>query len=149
HGSPTAVLLYGTGKGEVGEGAIGYLVGEENRGLEYMFIMMNAARFAVGLQGIAVSERALQHAGAYARERVQGQALEGSSGPVAIVHHPDVQRMLLTMQALTEGARALAYVAAAAHDVARHHPDEQERAHNKAVYEYLVPVVKGFSTEMA
>jgi len=149
HGSPTAVLLYGSGKGDVGDGAVGYLVGEENRGLEYMFIMMNAARFAVGLQGIAVSERALQHAGAYARERVQGQALEGSSGPVAIVHHPDVQRMLLTMQALTEGARALAYVAAAAHDVARHHPDEQERARNKAVYEYLVPVVKGFSTEMS
>jgi alkylation response protein AidB-like acyl-CoA dehydrogenase len=149
HGSPTAVLLYGTGKGEVGEGAIGYLVGEENRGLEYMFIMMNAARFAVGLQGIAVSERALQHADAYARERVQGQALEGSSGPVPIVRHPDVQRMLLTMKALTEGARALAYVAAAAHDVARHHPDEQERASNKAIYEYLVPVVKGFSTEMS
>ena len=147
HGSPTAVLLYGSGKGDVGEGAIGYLVGEENRGLEYMFIMMNAARYAVGIQGVAVSERALQHASAYAHERVQGQALEGSSGPVAIVNHPDVQRMLQTMKALTEGARALAYVAAAASDKAQHHPDENERLANKALYEYLVPIVKGFSTE--
>ncbi|MYN11862.1 acyl-CoA dehydrogenase [Pusillimonas sp. TS35] len=149
HGSPTAVLLYGSGKGEVGEGAVGYLVGEENRGLEYMFIMMNAARYAVGIQGIAVSERALQHAMAYARERVQGQALEGSTGPVAIVDHPDVQRMLLTMKALTEGARALAYVAAAANDSARHHPDTGRCARDKALYEYLVPVVKGFSTEIS
>nr|WP_257216468.1 acyl-CoA dehydrogenase [Allopusillimonas soli] len=149
HGSPTAVLLYGSGKGEVGEGAVGYLVGEENRGLEYMFIMMNAARFAVGIQGVAVSERALQHALEYARERLQGQALEGSDGPVAIVNHPDVQRMLMTMKALTEGARSLAYVAAAANDVSRHHPDQQERSRNKAMYEYLVPVVKGFSTELS
>jgi len=147
HGSPTAVLLYGSGKGEAGEGAVGYLVGEENRGLEYMFIMMNAARYAVGLQGIAVSERALQHALAYAHERVQGQMLEGSAGPVAIVNHPDVQRMLMTMRALTEGARAVAYVAAAACDKSRRHADPAERARNKALYEYLVPVVKGFSTE--
>ncbi len=149
HGSPTAVLLYGSGKGDVGEGAIGYLVGEENRGLEYMFIMMNAARFAVGTQGVAVAERALQHATEYAAERVQGQALEGSSGPVAIVNHPDVQRMLMTMKALTEGARAVAYVAAAANDTARHHPDASEQARNKAVYEYFVPVVKAFSTELS
>ncbi|PLC54942.1 acyl-CoA dehydrogenase [Pollutimonas nitritireducens] len=147
HGSPTAVLLYGSGKGDVGEGAVGYLVGEENRGLEYMFIMMNAARYAVGIQGIAVSERALQHAVAYAHERVQGQALEGSAGPVAISNHPDVQRMLLNMRALTEGGRALAYVAAAACDTARRHTDPAARARSKAVYEYLVPVVKGFSTE--
>jgi len=149
HGSPTAVLLYGSGKGEVGEGAVGYLVGEENRGLEYMFIMMNAARYAVGLQGIALSERALQHAEAYAHERVQGQMLEGSPGPVAIVNHPDVQRMLMTMRALTEGARALAYVAAAACDKSRRHADQSERARNKALYEYLVPVIKGFSTEVS
>ena len=149
HGSPTAVLLYGSGKGEVGEGAVGYLVGEENRGLEYMFIMMNAARYAVGLQGIALSERALQHAEAYAHERVQGQMLERSPGPVAIVNHPDVQRMLMTMQALTEGARALAYVAAAACDKSRRHADQSERARNKALYEYLVPVIKGFSTEVS
>jgi alkylation response protein AidB-like acyl-CoA dehydrogenase len=147
HGSPTAVLLYGSGKGDVGEGAVGHLVGEENRGLEYMFIMMNAARYAVGVQGIALSERALQHASAYARERLQGQALEGSAGPVPIANHPDVQRMLGTMRGLTEGARALAYVAAAAFDKSRHHSDAHERAANKALYEYLVPVVKGYSTE--
>ncbi|NYT85717.1 acyl-CoA dehydrogenase [Pollutimonas harenae] len=149
HGSPTAVLLYGSGKGDVGEGAVGYLVGEENRGLEYMFIMMNAARYAVGIQGVALSERALQQASAYAQERVQGQALEGSAGPVAIANHPDVQRMLFTMKALTEGARSLAYVAAAACDKSRRHPDQAERANNKALYEYLVPVVKGFSTELS
>ncbi|AEC20013.1 acyl-CoA dehydrogenase [Pusillimonas sp. T7-7] len=149
HGSPTAVLLYGSGKGDVGEGAVGYLVGEENRGLEYMFIMMNAARYAVGIQGVALSERAFQQATAYAHERVQGQALEGSAGPVAIANHPDVQRMLFTMKALTEGARSLAYVAAAACDKSRRHPDQAERAKNKALYEYLVPVVKGFSTELS
>lgn len=149
HGSPTAVLLYGSGKGEVGEGAVGYLIGEENRGLEYMFIMMNAARYAVGIQGIAVSERALQQATAYANERFQGQALEGSAGPVAIANHPDVQRMLLTMKSLTEGARAVAYIAAAACDISRHHADAAVRAQNKAVYEHLVPIVKGFSTEIS
>ncbi|CAM4144909.1 acyl-CoA dehydrogenase [Bordetella muralis] len=149
HGSPTAVLLYGSGKGEAGEGAVGYLVGEPNRGLEYMFIMMNAARFGVGQQGIGVSERAYQHALAYARERVQGRAIEGSAGPVAIVHHPDVQRMLLTMRGLTEAARAVSFVAAAAHDKGMHHPDAGVRARNRAFYEYLVPIVKGFSTESA
>ena len=149
HGSPTAVLLYGSGKGQVGEGAVGYLVGQENRGLEYMFIMMNAARYAVGIQGVAVSERALQQADAYAGERVQGRALEGSAGPVAIANHPDVQRMLLTMRGLTEGARAVAYVAAAAFDVSRHHPDADVRESHRLRYEYLVPIVKGFSTEAA
>lgn len=149
HGSPTAVLLYGSGKGEVGEGAVGYLVGEENRGLEYMFIMMNAARYSVGQQGIGVSERACQQAEAYARERVQGRAVEGSPGPVPIVRHPDVQRMLLTMRALTEAARAVSYVAAAAHDKSAHHPDSEVRARNRAFYEYLVPIVKGYSTESA
>lgn len=147
HGSPTAVLLYGSGKGDVGEGAVGYLVGKENEGLAYMFIMMNAARYAVGIQGIALSEVAMQHAAAYAHERVQGQALQGSDGPVTIAHHPDVQRMVLTMRALTEGSRAMAYVAAAANDMSRHHPDESVRAEYKAIYEYFVPVVKGFCTE--
>ena len=103
--SPTAVLQFGDHGG-----AVGYLVGQENRGLEYMFIMMNAARYSVGQQGIGVSERAYQHALAYARERVQGRAVEGSAAPVAIVRHPDVQRMLLTMKALTEAARAVSYV---------------------------------------
>lgn len=149
HGSPTAVLLYGSGKGEAGEGAVGYLVGELNRGLEYMFIMMNAARYSVGQQGIGVSERAYQHALAYARERVQGRAVEGSSGAVAIARHPDVQRMLLTMKALTEAACAVSYVTAAAHDKGTHHPDPEQRARNRAFYEYMVPIVKGFSTESA
>ena len=149
HGSPTAVLIYGSGKGDVGEGAIGYLVGQENRGLEYMFIMMNAARFAVGQQGVAVAERAYQHALAYARERVQGRAIEGSAKPVAIVHHPDVQRQLLTMRSLTQASRAVTYTAAGACDQAQHHPDQDVKSRQQARYEYLVPVVKGFSTEMA
>ena len=142
--SPTAVLQFG----EHG-GAIGQLVGEENRGLEYMFIMMNAARFAVGMQGIAVSDRAYQQAVAFARQRVQSRDLGGSAGPVAIIEHPDVKRMLLTMRALTEGERALAYVAAAASDLAHHAPDAARRAQHQALYDYLVPVVKGFSTELA
>jgi alkylation response protein AidB-like acyl-CoA dehydrogenase len=147
--SPTAVLIYGDNKGEVGEGAIGYLVGEENRGLEYMFIMMNAARFAVGMQGIAVAERAYQKAVAYAKDRTQSRAVEGSSGPVTIIHHPDVRRMLMTMRAYTEGARASAYVTAAALDAAHHHEDPKARADNQAFYEYMVPLIKGFSTEMS
>jgi 3-(methylthio)propanoyl-CoA dehydrogenase len=106
HASPTCVLLFGDGKGEVGNGAIGYLIGEENRGLEYMFIMMNAARFQVGMQGIAVADRAYQQAAAYAKERVQSRAIEGSPGPVPIVQHPDVRRMLMFMRAHTEAARA-------------------------------------------
>ena len=130
-------------------GAEGYLVGEENRGLEYMFIMMNAARFAVGMQGVAVSDRAYQKAVRFANERTQSRDLAGSAAPVAIIHHPDVKRMLLTMRAYTEGARALAYVAAAACDAAHASPDEAGRKQNQAVYEYLVPVVKGFATEMS
>ncbi len=149
HGSPTSVLFYGSGKGDVGEGAIGYLVGQENRGLETMFIMMNAARYAVGVQGVALGERALQQAQAYAAERIQGQALEGSAAAVSIDQHPDVQRMLLTMKALTEGARATALWAAGLADIAKEHPKEQERSARKAMYEYLVPIVKAFSTEAA
>ncbi|NLY65147.1 MAG: acyl-CoA dehydrogenase [Alcaligenaceae bacterium] len=147
--SPTAVLLFGSGKGEAGEGAVGYLIGQENHGLQYMFIMMNAARYNVGIQGIAVSERALQHAQAYAQERLQGNALEGSAGPVSIINHPDVQRMLATMRGLTEGARAISFFAAKSNDLSLSHPDETVRNRNKAVYEYLVPIVKGFSTELA
>ena len=149
HASPTAVMLYGDGKGDVGDGAIGYRVGEENRGLEYMFIMMNAARYAVGLQGIAISERALQFATAYAAQRIQGRAIEGSPGPVAIDRHPDVQRMLMTMRALTEANRATALYAAGLADKAHSHPDTAERARCQALYDYLVPVVKGYSTEAA
>ena len=147
--SPTAVLIFGDNKGAVGAGAIGHLVGEENRGLEYMVIMMNAARFAVGMQGVAVAERAYQKAVGFARERVQGRAVEGSPAPVTIIHHPDVRRMLMSMRALTEAARATAYVAAAAADAAHHHPDAATRADNQAFYEYMVPIVKGFSTEMS
>ncbi|MBL6750125.1 MAG: acyl-CoA dehydrogenase [Nevskia sp.] len=148
--SPTAVLVYGDDKGEVGAGAIGYLVGEENRGLEYMFIMMNAARFAVGIEGIAVSERAYQKAAQFAKERVQSRPVDGSlPAAAAIVHHPDVRRMLLTMRAYTEGCRAMALVAAAAQDTAHHHPDPAVRAERQAYYEFLVPLVKGFSTEIS
>jgi 3-(methylthio)propanoyl-CoA dehydrogenase len=143
--SPTAVLQFGDHGG-----AIGYLVGEENRGLEYMFIMMNSARFAVGMQGIAVSEAAYQKAVAYAKERVQSRPVDGSSaGPVAIIHHPDVRRMLMTMRALNEGARALAYVAAMHADLAHNASDEAVRKRSAAIYEYFVPVVKGWSTEMS
>jgi 3-(methylthio)propanoyl-CoA dehydrogenase len=147
--SPTAVLIYGDDKGAVGAGAIGTLVGEENRGLEYMFIMMNAARFAVGMQGIAVSERAYQKAVQYARDRTQSRDLAGSTGPVAIIHHPDVKRMLMTMRALTEGARAMALITAAANDAASAHADEGTRKINRAFYEFMVPIVKGFATEMS
>ena len=142
--SPTAVLQFGDHGG-----AVGYLVGQENRGLEYMFIMMNAARFAVGMQGIAIADRAYQKAVRFAHDRAQSRDLAGSDGPVAIINHPDVKRMLLTMRAHIEGTRALAYVAAAASDAAHHATDESIKAHNQAVYEYLVPVVKGFSTEMS
>ena len=143
--SPTAVLQFGDHGG-----AIGYLVGEENRGLEYMFIMMNAARFAVGMQGVGVADRAYQKAVAYAKERVQSRPVDGTvKQSVTIIHHPDVRRMLASMRALTEGARALAYVAAAHCDIADRHADEAVRAEHQAIYEYLVPVVKGWSTEMS
>ncbi|VVD90753.1 3-methylmercaptopropionyl-CoA dehydrogenase [Pandoraea iniqua] len=143
--SPTAVLQFGDNGG-----ATGYLIGEENRGLEYMFIMMNAARFAVGMQGVAVAERAYQHAVAYARDRLQSRPVDGSSrDAVAIIHHPDVKRMLMTMRALTEGARALAYVAAAQADIGHNAADASERKRAQAVYEFLVPIVKGWSTEMS
>jgi hypothetical protein len=143
--SPTAVLQYGDHGG-----AVGYLVGEENRGLEYMFIMMNAARYAVGVQGIAISERAYQKAVRYARDRVQSRPVDGSlpaAGP--IIHHPDVKRMLMTMRATTEACRAMASVAAAAYDAAHHHPDADVRQQNQIFYEFLVPLVKGYSTEMS
>ena len=143
--SPTAVLQYGDHGG-----AVGYLVGQENRGLEYMFIMMNSARFAVGVQGIAIAERAYQKAVQFAKDRVQSRPVDGSlpsSGP--IIHHPDVKRMLMTMRAYTEGCRAMATVAAAAYDASHHHADAEVRKQNLAFYEFLVPLIKGFSTEMS
>ena len=143
--SPTAVLQYGD-KG----GAIGTLVGQENRGLEYMFVMMNAARYAVGVQGIAVSERAYQKAVQYARDRVQSRPVDGSLNTAApIIHHPDVKRMLMTMRAYVEGCRAMTLVAAAAQDAAHAHPDAEVRKQNQAFYEFMVPLVKGYSTEMS
>jgi alkylation response protein AidB-like acyl-CoA dehydrogenase len=159
--SPTAVLQFGDrgvpgpdgpgGNGSAPElGALGTLIGEENRGLEYMFIMMNAARYAVGMQGIAVAERAYQKAAAFAKERVQSRPVDGSvAGSATIIHHPDVKRMLMTMRAYTEGCRALAIVAAAAFDAAHRYPDPETRKQNQLFYEFMVPLVKGFSTEMS
>ncbi len=143
--SPTAVLQFGDHGG-----AMGYLVGEENRGLEYMFIMMNAARYAVGVQGIAMAERAYQKAVVYAKDRVQSRPVDGSAkASVAIIHHPDVRRMLMTMRAYTEGCRAMATTAAAAYDTAHHHADAEVRKASAVFYDFLVPLVKGFSTEMS
>ena len=143
--SPTAVLQFGDHGG-----AVGYLVGQENRGLEYMFIMMNAARFGVGVQGIAIAERAYQKAVGYAKDRVQSRPVDGSmNASAAIIHHPDVRRMLMTMRAYTEGCRAMASTAAAAYDAAHHHPDAQVRKDNATFYEFMVPLVKGYSTEMS
>ena len=143
--SPTAVLQYGDHGG-----AVGHLVGEENRGLEYMFIMMNAARYAVGVQGISIAERAYQKAVQFSRDRVQSRPVDGSMKTSApIIHHPDVRRMLMTMRAHIEGCRAMATVAAAAYDASHHHPDAETRKENLAFYEFLVPLVKGFSTEMS
>ncbi|MGE5331443.1 MAG: acyl-CoA dehydrogenase [Nitrospirota bacterium] len=143
--SPTAVLQFGDHGG-----AVGYLVGQENRGLEYMFIMMNAARYGVGIQGIAIAERAYQKAVQYAKDRVQSRPVDGSiNASAAIIHHPDVRRMLMTMRATTEGCRAMAAVAAAAYDAAHHHPDAQVRKDNATFYEFMVPLVKGYSTEMS
>ena len=143
--SPTAVLQFGDHGG-----AAGYIVGEANRGLEYMFIMMNAARYAVGVQGIAIAERAYQKAVSFAKDRVQSRPVDGSiKASAAIIHHPDVRRMLMTMRAYTEGCRAMASVAAAAYDGAHHHPDADVRKQNEAFYEFMVPLVKGYSTEMS
>ena len=143
--SPTAVLQFGDHGG-----AVGFLVGQENRGLEYMFIMMNAARYAVGIQGVAIAERAYQKAASFARDRVQSRPVDGSMSVSApIIHHPDVRRMLMTMRAYTEGCRAMSCVAAASYDAAHHHPDADVRKQNAAFYEYMVPLVKGYSTEMS
>ena len=143
--SPTAVLQFGDHGG-----AVGSLIGAENRGLESMFIMMNAARYAVGVQGIAVAERAYQQAAAFAKERIQSRPIDGSlPGSGAIIHHPDVKRMLMTMRAYIEGCRAMAITAAAAFDASHHHTDGDVRKQNQAFYEYLVPLIKGYSTEMS
>jgi 3-(methylthio)propanoyl-CoA dehydrogenase len=144
--NPTCTLNYG----EKGQGAVGYLVGEPNRGLEYMFIMMNAARFSVGVQGLALADRAYQSALEYAKERVQGRDVKpGSRTPEPIVKHPDVRRMLMSQKATIEAMRALAYVTAASLDYAQRHPDERVRKEHKAFVELMIPVVKGWCTDSA
>ncbi len=142
--SPTAVMSYGDDGG-----ATGYLVGEENRGIEYMFTMMNSARLGVGLEGVGVGERAYQQARDYALARVQGRDLaDPAAGPAAIIRHPDVRRMLMTMKAEVEAARALAYWVAASLDVAASHPDPELRAAHRARVDFLTPVVKAWPTDL-
>ncbi len=144
--NPTCTLNYGEKSG----GAIGYLVGEQNRGLEYMFIMMNAARFSVGVQGLAIADRAYQSALTYAKERIQSRdAAARNPQPVAIIRHPDVRRMLMSMKAQIEAMRALAYVTAGSLDLAHKSPDEATRRRHKVFAEFMIPIVKGWCTETA
>ena len=143
HSSPTCTLAFGDNGG-----AVGYLVGEENKGLQCMFTMMNNARLSVGHQGVSLGERAYQQAVAYAADRVQGRAA-GVEGRAAIIHHSDVKRMLMQMRALTEGGRAMSYYAIAAEDRSSHHPDEQVRSQNAQLVELLTPLVKGWCTEVS
>ena len=144
HASPTCVLAFGDR-----EGAVGYLVGEANRGLEYMFIMMNSARLSVGLEGYSMGERAFQRAVEWARTRVQGRPpVPAPTGPAPIINHPDVKRMLLTMKSCTEASRALALYAAFQLDIAAHSPDGNRRSAAQARVDLLIPIVKGWSTEI-
>ncbi|MGD8790181.1 MAG: acyl-CoA dehydrogenase family protein, partial [Burkholderiales bacterium] len=145
HASPTCVMAYGDA-----DGAIGYLVGEENRGLHYMFTMMNAARLEVGIEGVAIADRAYQRALEFAKQRVQGREAGVKSGDrVTIIHHPDVRRMLMSMKAQTEAMRALAVQASAYLDLALLHPDNDERDRNQSLFDLLTPVVKGWCTEQS
>ncbi|MDA0997960.1 MAG: acyl-CoA dehydrogenase [Proteobacteria bacterium] len=141
--SPTAVMLFGEN-----DGAVGYLIGEENRGIEYMFTMMNNARLAVGLEGVAIAERAYQRARAFAGERMQSRdVIAGGKEPVAIINHPDVKRMLLSMRAQTEAVRGLAYWVAGKLDISKRHPDSQKAAEAQRLVDLLTPVVKAWSTD--
>ncbi len=145
HASPTCVMSFGDA-----QGAIGYLVGQENKGLAHMFTMMNEARQKVGLQGLGIAERAYQAARDYAKERVQGRPAGQKSGDrVTIIHHPDVRRMLLTMKSQIEAMRAFGYVLAADLDLAHKHPDEAERRRRQARVDLLIPVLKGGRAETA
>jgi acyl-CoA dehydrogenase len=145
HASPTCVMKYG----EKGAGALGYLVGEENRGLNVMFIMMNAARLAVGMQGVAVAERATQRALSYAKERRQGRSSERTGAEmVPIIEHADIRRSLMTMKAMTQAARAICLVTARETDVARRSGDAAERAAALNRVALLTPVAKAFSTDI-
>ncbi|ACA16828.1 acyl-CoA dehydrogenase domain protein [Methylobacterium sp. 4-46] len=143
HGSPTCTMVYGEG-----EGAVGWLVGEANRGLACMFTMMNNARLCVGLQGVGIAERATQQALAYARDRRQGRAAGGTEGMSPIIGHPDVQRMLLTMKALTGASRGICYLTAEALDRAHRAPSEAERREALDRASLLTPVAKAFSTDI-
>lgn len=148
HGSPTCTMIYGDGFAEGMEpGAIGWLIGEENRGLACMFTMMNNARLAVGMQGVAVAEAAFQNARAYANERRQGKAASyDGAGMAPIIHHPDVQRTLLTMQAMTQAARAIGLSCAHAADMARAEPARATHWRERA--NLLTPVAKAFATDV-
>jgi alkylation response protein AidB-like acyl-CoA dehydrogenase len=143
HGSPTCTLVYGA----QGDGAVGWLVGSENKGMQAMFVMMNGARFNVGLEGVSIAERAYQQALSYARERIQGRVVGGGSESVPIIRHPDVRRMLLMMRSQIEAMRAVAYTIAAARDVALRHPDAHVRDEQQAFIDLLIPVFKGWTTE--
>jgi 3-(methylthio)propanoyl-CoA dehydrogenase len=144
HASPTCVLAFGERSG-----AVAYLVGEPGRGLEYMFIMMNSARLAVGSEGYAVGERAFQRAAEWARTRVQGKPpVAQGAGPAPIINHPDVKRMLLMMKAQTQASRALTLYAAFQFDLAEHGSDAQLRSAARARGELLTPIVKGWCTEI-
>jgi len=143
HASPTCVLSFGDAGG-----AIGWLVGQPNRGLAAMFTMMNRARLDVGLQGIAIAERAYQQARDFARTRVQGRVIGATDTSLPILHHADVRRMLMSMRAATEAARALAYYVAAQIDRARHDDDEAARAQAQRRVDLLIPVVKAWSTDL-
>jgi acyl-CoA dehydrogenase len=144
HASPTCVMAFG----DKGEGAVGYLLGREHHGLEYMFIMMNEARLGVGLQGVALGERAYQQALAYARERKQGRDAVTGEALVTIDHHPDVRRMLMLMKARVEACRAIAYYASGMLDRAHAAADPAEKERHLYLAEFLIPIVKGGSTEM-
>ena len=143
HASPTCVMAFGEN-----EGAIGYLVGEENKGLAGMFTMMNRARIEVGVQGLAISERAYQLARSYALDRKQGKA-PGVKGSATIIHHPDIRRMLLVMKSQIEAMRAAAYYIAGVQDLAHHSDKESERAAAENRIDLLTPVVKAWMTEIA
>jgi acyl-CoA dehydrogenase len=147
HASPTCTMIYGDGKFGGDKGAIGWLVGEENKGLVCMFTMMNNARLAVGMQGVAIAEAATQKAIAYAKERTQGKAPGWTGGGMSpIIEHPDVARMLLTMKALTQGARAIAYTCAHATDMAHRAREGAQRWQERAAL--LTPVAKAFATDV-
>ncbi|HZZ65151.1 MAG TPA: acyl-CoA dehydrogenase C-terminal domain-containing protein [Candidatus Baltobacteraceae bacterium] len=143
--NPTCTLNYGENGG-----AVGYLVGEPNQGLKYMFIMMNAARFSVGVQGLALADRAYQSALQYAKERVQFRDVASRSPePKRIIEHPDVRRMLMWMKSQNEAMRALAYVTASSIDFSHRHPDERVRKEHKAFVDFMIPIVKAWCTETA